>query len=185
MRQLLFLCKRGIHKDSNQDRIFPPKKDMHFLCAGVSTGKNQHSLDFRCVRLFMSVSVCRTGADISQHWCWISTHFVLGSSCESPVGAVQWYLKGWHFCNYLIIAPGFFLVLVKPSFQWKCNPTLLNLDKMWLRININSPLVFGVGTVGLFLSFLVWKHRVQIWSFWIEWKILKVVQCASGAVILH
>lgn len=130
------------------------------------------------------ISVCRTGAKISQHWCCISTHFVLGSSCESPVGAVQRYLKGWYFCNYLIIAPRFFLVLVKPSFRWKCNPTLLNFDKMWLRININSPLVFGVGTLGLFWLFPVWKHRIQTGSHWIEWKVSKVVEYANGPVIL-
>lgn len=98
------------------------------------------------------INVCRTGAKISQHRCCISAHFVLGSSCESPVGAVQWYLKGWYFCNYLIIAPRFFLVLVKPPFQWKCNLILLNLDKMWLGININSPVVFGADTVVFYYS---------------------------------
>lgn len=142
-------------QEGSKCRIFPAKY-MHFLCAEVSTGENQHSLDFSCVRLFTSERFCRTRADISQHWCWISTHFVLGS-CESPVGAVQWYLKEWHFCNYLIIAPRFFPVLAKPSFQWKYNPTLLNLDKMGLRINSNSRVVFGVGTVGS-LSFFCFEN---------------------------
>lgn len=171
-------------QEGSNCRIFPAKY-MHFLYAEVSTGENQHSLDFGYVRLFMSERFYRTRADISQHWCWISIHFMLGSSCESPVGAVQQYLKGWHFCNYLIIAPRFLLVLVKPPFQWKYNPTLLNLDKMWFRINSNSPVVFGVGTVGSLSSFLLWKHGAQTWSFWIEWKIFKVVQCGSEVVILH
>lgn len=176
-----FLCKWGIHNNSNQGRNFPAKNNRHFLCEPRYITERPGLL--LCEVIY--ISDCRTGAKISQHWCCISTHFVLGSSCESPVGAVQWYLKRWYFCNYLIIALRFFLVLVKPSYQWKCNPTLLNLDEMWLRININSPVVFGVGTVGLLLLFLVWKHRIQIGSLWIEWKVSKIVECANGAVILH
>lgn len=140
-------------------RIFQQRKIgisyVHFLCEHRYITAQPGLL--LCEVIY--ISVCRTGAKISQHWCYISTHFVLGSSCESPVGAVQRYLKGWYFCNYLIIAPRFFLVLVKPSFQWKCNPTLLNSDKMWLRTNINSPVVFGVGAVILLSLFPVWEHQ--------------------------